>query len=198
MGCISGNKVCAFVITMIMIVSSLAIIPFATSSETTNEITDAAGFDWNLVPGWNLVSVPMEPTEKGSNGVFDAYDALENCYSQAPSPLEILDRIPEFDYWPNGFNYGQSEIIAFPMDGVHSYFVHTEAAGIIHFNATDWGPGINSVSLNAGWNALGFTHQLSWISTPTASNFTDGTIDSDLIVGGAAGNKIVASWWDHN
>ena len=110
MGYISGNKVCAFGITMIMVASSLVVIPFATGSETIDEITNAAGFDWNLVPGWNLVSVPMEPTEKGGNGIFDSYDALEICFGQTGDPnMEIAERMPAFDYW-TGFYYGDPEI----------------------------------------------------------------------------------------
>jgi len=154
---------------------------------------------WNLRYGWNLLSLPLNPRsfQYGSNGIFDSFDALNLIYaSNADLNLRMLKRLPGVQPTFAVFDYGQPESAAFAMDGVHSYWVWTEAAAYVMFYGQDWAAPANTIVLNIGWNALGFPHQYPyWDQIPTASDFTDGTIDADLDIAGS-NQKIIASQWN--
>jgi hypothetical protein len=156
----------------------------------------AGGFDWNVVVGWNIVSVPQNPVEQGTSGTFDAYDALEFYASwqlAGFTQLSLADRTGPSAY--NMFDYGQPEAAAFAMDGVHGYWIYCDVAGIVHFNSTNYSAGANVVNAAAGWNLLGFTHNyVVWATVPTASMFTDGTVDAALDIAGALTNIIATEW----
>lgn len=162
--------------------------------------TTTQGFDWLLVNGWNYVSCPMDPLIKGSNGIFDAYDAMNLCYAMTnDSSMYIKDRIAGTN--PSEYNiffYGDNESSAFSMDSVHGYIIRTNVTGshLIHFNATNYSaPDANEVFLFSGWNLLGFTHNYTpWNRVPRAKHFTDGTIDPDLNIDGPLTKIIVTEW----
>jgi hypothetical protein len=160
-------------------------------------IVTGGGFDWRVVNGWNIVSVPQNVTNKGGNGIFDAFDALNYCRWQLPgvTVLSLADRVPGNPSTYNMFDYGQAEGAAFPMDGTHGYWVYSNVAGFCHFNSTNYTMiGANVVNAAAGWNLLGFTHNfVTWTTTPTAAMFTTGAITPGLNV--PALTKIVATQW---
>jgi hypothetical protein len=156
------------------------------------------GFAWNIVVGWNMVSVPQDVVEKGVSGTFDAYDALNfYCDWQLPgfTQLSLADRTGGNPSTYNMFDYGMAEGVAFAMDGVHAYWVYCDVAGIVQFNATNYsGIGDNVLNAAAGWNLVGFTHNyVPWTAMPTASDFTDGTVDATLL----ASDKVVVTEWDY-
>ncbi len=153
-------------------------------------------FNWNVVEGWNLVSVPQNPVNKGTNGIFDAYDALEYCHWQLPgvTQLSIADRTGGNPSTWNVFDYGMPEAAAFPMNGVHGYVIYSDVAGICSFNATNYSS-TQALNLQAGWNLVGFQHNyIYWTTNPTASMFADGTVHPNLL----AADKVIASQWDYN
>jgi len=164
----------------------------------------SGGFDWHVVVGWNIVSVPQDPVEKGLNGVFDSYDALViYCWelrAAGVTDLALADRIPGNPSSYNVFDFTMAEGVAFPMDGVHGYWVYSDVAAVCHFNSTNytnWGVA-NVLNAAAGWNLVGFTHNytwtVGWTVLPTASDFTvDGTVS--LTPGLGAVGKIVATEW---
>jgi hypothetical protein len=161
------------------------------------------GFDWDLQQGWNIVSLPQEPTLRvGANLFFDSEDALENCFLTTADPnMQLATRVLGTN--PSTYtvyDYGTGEGSAFALDSVHGYWVYLAVAGpfVVHFDSINWSaPGSDTVACDAGWNLLGFTHNyITWTNIPTASDFTDGTIDVDFTTGGAAGNKIVATDWN--
>jgi hypothetical protein len=167
------------------------------------------GFDWLLDEGYNLVSAPLNPLHKGSNGIFDADDALNRCFFYTNDPNMFMlrrDGGNPSTYTRN--DYGIGEVAAFPIDGVHGYWIYCSVPGpyIVHFNGTGnySTPGANQVTLVDGWNLLGFTHDYTpWGmggptgSAPCAADFTNGNVDPALYTGGPVGNKIVVSRWDY-
>jgi hypothetical protein len=155
----------------------------------------SGGFDWNVVVGWNIVSVPQDPVNKGANLAFDSFDALNYCHWQLAgvTDLSLADRTGPSTY--NVFDYGQAEGASFAMDGVHGYWVYSDVAGVCHFNSTNYSAGLNNVNAAAGWNLLGFTHNyVAWTVIPTAAMFTTGVIDADLNIAGPL-TTIVATEW---
>jgi hypothetical protein len=161
-------------------------------------VVQSGGFDWNLVDGWNMVSVPQDPVDKGGNGVFDSFDALNYCRWQTGTDnMALADRIGGNPSNYNVYDYLLlNEGLAFPMDSVHGYWVWSDTAAVCHFNSTNytnWGVD-NVVNAVAGWNLLGFTHNYTaWTTNPLAASFTDGTFGPDT---GVAGNgKIVPTQW---
>lgn len=159
----------------------------------------SGGFSWRVVDGWNIVSVPQDPVNKGANGIFDSFDALNYCHWQLPgvAVLSLADRVPGNPSTYNLFDYGQAEAAAFPMDGTHGYWVFADVAGICAFNATNYSViGANIVNAAAGWNLLGFTHNyVVWTITPTAQQFTNGAVSATLGIGVGGNTKIVATQW---
>jgi hypothetical protein len=159
----------------------------------------SGGFDWNVVDGWNIVSVPQNVVNKGTNGVFDAYDALMYVAWQLNvtggfTQLSLADRTGGNPSAYNMFDFGMAENVAFPMDGAHGYWVFSDGAAICHFNSTNYtfGAGDNILNAVAGWNLVGFTHNYTaWTVVPTAAMWADGTIDATLL----ASDKVVATEW---
>lgn len=164
------------------------------------------GFDWDVVVGWNIVSVPQDPVNKQGNGVFDSYDALEYCIWQlgGVTDLALYTRTGPSTY--TAFDYGQAEGVSFPMDMGLGYWVYSDVAGICHFNATNYttsvddgtGNWVLQYGIGAGWNLVGIMHNyttLAWNTLPFARHFTDGTVDLDLDSAGAAGPKVIATEW---
>jgi parallel beta-helix repeat protein len=165
-----------------------------------------AGFLWRLEQGWNLISVPANPVQKGGNGIFDSFDALNTCFAITSDPdMAIATRTGgnPSNYWV--FDIGMPELSAFPMDGVHGYWLYLSVPGpfVVNVTAQNYSvAGANTINLNVGWNLLGFTHNVSaggarpggWNSPLNANNFTDGSVDSDLNL--PPRNKLVATWWD--
>jgi hypothetical protein len=96
------------------------------------------------------------------------------------------------------YGYGNNENVAFQMDGVHGYWVYLSIAGdyVIPFKANDYALGENTVTLEAGYNLLGFTHNgVPWANVPRAKDFATGVIDPDLDINLPDITHIVASWW---
>jgi len=161
----------------------------------------AGGFDWKVVDGWNIVSVPQDPVNKGTNLVFDSFDALEYVAWQLTAAggftdLSLADRTGGNPSTYNMFDYGMAEGVAFPMDGVHGYWVYANlvlpAPVACHFNSTNYSAGLNVLNAVAGWNLVGFTHNyIAWGAMPTAADWTTAAIDPDLATVG----KIVATEW---
>jgi hypothetical protein len=171
------------------------------------------GFDWELEFGWNLVSCPQDATYRAAGSVnlfFDSQDALNwtnlyliNILGLAGDPaLSIADRTGGNPSTYATYDLDTGEAAAFPLDTLHGYWVYTSLAGpnIIHFDSinatTIIGTTNTQVQLFAGWNLQGFQHNYSvagWTVIPTASMFTDGTIDPGLNV--PAFWKIVATEW---
>jgi len=162
------------------------------------------GFTWELLQGWNLVSAPQDAGALyGTDGVFDADDAMNHCFDYTQDPnMAMAMRTGPSTYTVNDEGIGEAG--AFDLDSTAGYWVFLSQApvvGVVPFNATNWTSlGTMSVAAGAGWNLLGFTHNYTggagWTVTPTASMFTDGTVDADLTVGGAAGAKIIVTDWN--
>ncbi len=157
------------------------------------------GFDWKVVNGWNIVSVPQDPVNKGTNAVFDSFDALNYVAWQLTggfTELSLADRTGGNPSTYNMFDYGMAEGVSFPMDGVHGYWVYADlvAAGpfVCHFNSTNYSAGFNVLNAVIGWNLVGFTHNyIAWGAMPTAAQWTTAAIDPDLATVG----KIVVTEW---
>ncbi len=165
-----------------------------------------AGFLWRLEQGWNLISVPASPVQKGGNGIFDSFDALNITYAiTGDSGMSIADRIGGIPSAYNIFDIGMPENLAFPMDGVHGYWLYLSVPGpfVVSVIAQNYSvAGANVANLAVGWNLMGFTHNVSgggaqpggWNSALSASHFTNGNVDSDLNV--PPRNKLVITWWN--
>jgi len=165
-----------------------------------------AGFLWRLEQGWNLICVPANPVQKGGNGIFDSYDALNITFAITGDPgMSIANRLSGNPSAYEVFDMGMPENGAFPMNGVHGYWLYLTAPGpfVVNVTAQNYSVvGANVVNLAVGWNLLGFTHNIStggaqpggWNSALSASHFTNGIVDSDLNV--PPRNKIVVTWWD--
>jgi hypothetical protein len=171
-------------------------------------------FTWELVQGWNIVSAPQLAVGYGLNAVFDADDAMNHCFDYTQDAnmamaQRVLPGTNPSTYVVN--DYGIGEAAAFLIDEVHSYWFYCSIvpvfSGIIPFNSTNYTTGVwDPVGLRwsmpcpieVGWNLIGFTRNyttLGWVVPPTASMFTDGTIDPDLDIAGAI-FKIVATDWN--
>jgi hypothetical protein len=163
------------------------------------------GFNWHLVDGWNLVSVPADPINKGTNAVFDAFDALELCFAvSGDATLSAAQR--NLGTNPStyvNFDYGMAEAGAFAMGSIYGYWIYTTTAAPYDVNvlALNYSAGSNVVNLVAGWNLVGYTHNMGvtggtgwgWVNPMwTASLLTDGTWG----VGVPALVKVVATWWN--
>jgi len=165
-----------------------------------------AGFLWRLELGWNLICVPASPVQKGGNGIFDSYDALNITFAITGDPgMSIADRIGGNPSTYNVFDMGMPENIAFPMNGVNGYWLYLSVPGpfVVNVTAQNYSvAGANTINLAVGWNLLGFTHNITgggaqpggWNSVLSASHFTNGNVDSDLNV--PPRNKLVVTWWD--
>jgi len=165
-----------------------------------------AGFLWRLELGWNLICVPASPVQKGGNGIFDSYDALNITFSVTADPgISIADRLGGNPSAYNVFDMGMPENVAFPMDGVHGYWLYLSVPGpfVVSVIAQNYSTaGANVANLAVGWNLMGFTHNITgggaqpggWNSPLTASHFTNGNVDTDLDL--PPRNKLVATWWD--
>jgi uncharacterized repeat protein (TIGR01451 family) len=173
--------------------------PFTTPNGWVIEPIPAIGFDWLLVNGSNFISCPMDPMNKGSNNIFDSYDALNLCHAVTGDDNMVIQRMSNLNTVDQEFHYGDSEASAFAMDSVHGYRINITVLGqfVVHVNAENYtGPGANDVMLNPGWNLLGFTHDyVPWTWIPRAIDFTDGTVDSELDISGPL-TKIVATKWE--
>ncbi|MCK5037729.1 MAG: hypothetical protein KAS16_01405 [Thermoplasmata archaeon] len=164
-------------------------------------------FEWRLIQGYNAVSTPMNPDFRvGTNPYFDAQDALELIDAYLVSlgvsdpNINIQNRIlgtnpSVYDV----YTLGDPESAAFEIKGQYGYFVEFHLPGpyVITFDATCWkDPADYTLNLEAGcWNFIGYPHKGEWDFWPRAHNFTDGSIDPDLLTGGAAGDAIIASYW---
>ena len=165
------------------------------------------GFNWHLVQGWNIVSVPADPIGKGTNAVFDAFDALALCFAITADPnmkAAARNLATNPSTYVN-FDYGMPEAGAFAMGSIYGYWIYKSTAGAQDVNvlALNYSAGSNIVNVAAGWNLLGWTHNMGvtggtgwgWNAAPTAAMFTTGAVAAGLTVG--AGNaKIVATWWN--
>jgi hypothetical protein len=171
-------------------------------------------FTWELVQGWNIVSAPQEAVGYGLNAVFDADDAMNHCFDYTQDPnmamaQRVLPGTNPSTYVVN--DYGIGEAAAFPIDEVHGYWFYCSIVpvftGIVPFNSTNYTTGVwdpvgmrwsMPCPIEVGWNLIGFTHNYTvaaWLTPPTASMFTDGTIDPDLNIAGPI-FKIVATDWN--
>jgi hypothetical protein len=192
----SIKKIIVFAIVLMLSSSWIAVMGESISAVNKSNST---GFLWHLGPDWNLVSVPMDPTSKGSNGVFGSYDALEICFAAIGDPnMMIATRnLGSIPSTYSVFQYGMAESSEFPMDSVHGYWIYTTllyAFDVIVY-ATNYPAGNNVVALQTGWNLLGFTHNYGlWNKQPKASDFTNGVISPGLNV--PALTRIVVSWWN--
>jgi hypothetical protein len=173
-----------------------------------------AGFDWELIAGWNLVSCPQNFTHRVDLNLYmDAQDALNwtNMYMinvlllPGDPALEMADNLGGIPSAYASYALDTGEGGAFMIDCQHSYWVWTDLAGpnIIHFDSlnetTNAGPDLQSVDLVAGWNMMGFQHNFTaWTVIPTASMFTDGTVDTTgaLDIAGPLWRIIVTEWTD--
>jgi len=161
----------------------------------------APGFDWLITHGYNLVSCPMDPVDKGGNGVFDSFDALNICHAVTNDDNMSIQRVANLSEPIEVFWWGDDESTAFPMDGVHGYRINLSALGtfLIHVEAVNYtDANASTVYVDAGWTLLGFTHNYTpWSRTPRASNFTDGSVDPDLWhvdLGGTLSKIVVTEW----
>jgi hypothetical protein len=171
------------------------------------------GFDWELHQGWNLVSCPQNATYRvDTNPFFDSQDALNwtNTYLFATfgfydPALSIADRIGGNPSAYQTYDLDTGEGPAWAIDTLHGYWVFMSQAGgpyIVHFDSinatTIVGTDTISCDLFTGWNLQGWQHNytwtVGWTVVPTASMFTDGTIDPALNV--PAMQKIVATEWE--
>jgi hypothetical protein len=166
----------------------------------------SGGFDWHVVVGWNLISVPQDPVLKGTSGTFDAWDAI-NLYilPQIPTATDIAIATRTGPSTYTICDLTSIEVGAFAMDGVHGYWVYSDVAGPaggVHVNALNYSAGLVLVGgvwtmpvlTAAGWNILGHTHNYTaWVNTPDAVEWTNSVIDADLNV--PALTKIVATEW---
>ncbi len=161
-------------------------------------------FDWDVVVGWNIVSVPMDPVFKGLNGVFDGADALAACNAVLADPALALASRSDLGVY-TVIDLSTAEGAAFALDGVHGYWVYGEAAGwdvagptdLVNFLALNYAAvGFNTVNAVAGWNLLGFTHNFG-----TGTWNVAGNLDADYLTtalpGVAMTTKIVATQWDN-
>ena len=176
------------------------------------------GFDWLLSTGWNLVSQPQNASFRtgGNLDFFDSEDALNwtnlyliSTFGVADPGLVMADRLGG-----NPSTYALYDLDTGPgwaVDCIHGYWVYLSIAGsyVIHFdstNATTTGisPPTQDAAIAGGWNLMGFqhnyTHVAGWAVIPTASMFTDGTVDlsgfldhADIPPG--ARTKLVITMW---
>jgi hypothetical protein len=174
------------------------------------------GFDWELSLGWNLVSCPQNATYRdpaGVNPFFDSQDALNwtNLYMinilglPGDPALVMADRTGGNPSTYATYDLDTGEGAAFAVDSVHGYWVYSSLAGpnIIHFDSINATTIVGTQTINcdlfAGWNLQGFQHNytagVGWTVWPTASMFTDGTVDAGLDIAGAP-TKIVATEWE--
>jgi hypothetical protein len=162
---------------------------------TLNILGDS--FDWNVVNGWNIISVPMDPVDKGGDGVFGAFDALAACNAVLADPtLVVAERTPAGTYNVVDLSVVEGVAADFPMDGTHGYWVYSETGGVVNVLALDYvAVGVNVVNAAAGWNLLGFTHNFG------TGTWNTGTLSADylttLLPGVAMTTKIVATEWDY-
>jgi hypothetical protein len=169
-------------------------------------------FEWELEQGWNLVSCPQEAVfRQGANLFFDAQDALNwtNMYMinilllPGDPALSIADRTGGNPSTYATYDLDTGEAGAFPLDTLHGYWVYTSLPGpnIISFGSVNATTIVGTTNIQcdlfAGWNLQGFQHNytaaMGWTVWPTASMFTDGTVDPALNV--PAFWKIVATEW---
>jgi hypothetical protein len=172
------------------------------------------GFDWLLTQGWNQVSCPQNATyRQGLNLFFDSQDAMNWTrvymnvnYGVDDPALSMADRTGGNPSTYQTYDVDTGEPAAWAVDTVHGYWVYTSQPGpyVIHFdaqNATTTGINTQDVTIDAGWNLLGFQHNytglVGWGVIPTASMFTDGTVAPFLWMGslGGARTKLVATQW---
>jgi hypothetical protein len=179
--------------------------------ENTTVDVSSGAFIWNLVVGWNLVCVPMNPdndgVDPGTGAYFGAFDALREIFDDlGDASTTIADRTGGNPSTYTTFDYGTAENVAndFAMDYVHGYWVYATVAGTVSVQAQNVSNlGVdNVVNIGVGWNLLGFTHNMmsggamagGWTAQPTASDFTDGTIDAGLDIAGAQ-TQIISTWF---
>ncbi len=164
-------------------------------------------FDWHLVENYSLISCPQSPVEKGGNGIFDSYDALELCYAITGDSNISIQKMNGTTTVEQNFAYGDNETSAFPMYSVHGYRVNLTIPGsyIVNVAATNYtNPGDFTAELEPGWNLLGFPHNYTpWTWVPRAKDFTDGSMDPDLDIDGPLTKIIVTEWekdvqWFHS
>jgi hypothetical protein len=171
-------------------------------------------FQWELEQGWNLVSCPQNGTFRAAGGIDDGFDSMDalnwtNIYLFTflgvgwDHQLVMADRTGGNPSTYVTYDLDTGEGPAFALDTVHGYWVYTSLAGpnIINFDSvnatTNVGPDLQSVDAFAGWNLQGWQHNyttLGWTVVPTASMFTDGTVDPALDIAGPFA-KIVATEW---
>ncbi len=162
-----------------------------------------------IYPNWNLISIPREPLDKGSDGKFTAFDLLR----------EIQEDLGVFSFSVARHNGGipssytvfdsgtmEGAFNDFEITNTDAYWLYAPAVyGMVNIESQDianWG--IDNVKvLDAGWNMLGFPHNNSvggaqpggWNTQLRAHHFTDGTIDPDLVVGVVDQDMIIATRW---
>jgi hypothetical protein len=190
-------------------IDPLGAIPGYLNDWDNTTVTVTSGvFLWNLVVGWNQICVPMNPDNDGADLVFGMFDALREINADLPGAGgQIAARqIGTNPSAYNTFDFGnlETDIANLPLDYVHGYWVYVLVAGIVDVqaqNITAYGAD-NLVSLEAGWNLLGWTHNGSaggamaggWNVQPTSAMFTNGAIWPALNIAGAPA-KIVPSWF---
>ena len=172
----------------------------------TIDISSGA-FLWHLEVGWNMVCVPMSPTDTGGDGVFGAFDAMREVFDDTgDAACSIATRTGGNPSTYAMFDYGVAEGDGsnFAVDFTHGYWIYATIVGdvsISAINVTNLGVD-NVVVLTVGWNLLGFTHNGQnggaapggWTTQLTADDFTDGTVDADLDIAGADTQIIVTRW----
>jgi len=165
------------------------------------------GFLWRLVHGWNLVCVPASPVNKGGNGAFGSFDALNISFAvTGDAGMKVATR--NLGTNPSTyaeFVFGAPEAGEFPMDDVHGYWLYLRLPGpfVVNVTALNYSAaGSNVVNLQVGWNLLGFTHNISsggsqgggWHNILRAQAFTNGSIAVGLNVPPRI--KLVVTWWN--
>lgn len=169
---------------------------------TTVTVT-AGSFVWNIVAGWNQISVPADPTVTGSDGVFGAYDVNYEITNYLGAATYIIadhtgGNPSGYTTWQTGDGEGAAN--DFPTDRVSGYWVYSPGpAGQVIVNATNntnWGVD-NVVNLVGGeWNLLGWTHNVTngglapggWNAQPTAAYIVG-------LTGNFGTERVIATWW---
>ncbi len=172
-------------------------------------VAGSSSFQWNLVPGINDISIPMDPIDKGGDGVFGAFDVLREIAADlGPAAYQIGMRSGGNPSAYTGFDYGTIEGASndLPTDFVHGYRIYSPVGGIVTVEALEIAdPADKEVSLVTGeWNFIGFPHNDTfgpfpggWNSELSANDFTDGSIDLNLQTG-VTQNEIIVSKWNQD
>ncbi len=164
-------------------------------------------FQWNIVAGWNLISVPMNPDDDGLDLTFGAFDIAREIEADIPgATAQIADRTGGNPSAYTTFDYGTAEGAAndFATDYTSGYWVNSLVAGIVIVqaqNCTGVGDNIGAIAVGE-WNLIGFTHNYTvagvYNAALTADSFATGVVDTGAAPWSATGGatNFVATWFD--